>query len=121
MLAVHERDRAPFSALDLADYRDQNTVLDGLAPFINWTANLTGSGDAERREGVRIDLLVTLLAAVALLLFVAYANIANLPLASLSSRRREVRRFSRVIAWPASRPHRSGYCASWVTGHRKGN
>src|SRR5262249_9123963 len=50
-----ERDRAPFSALDLADYRDQNTVLDGLAPFINWTANLTGTGDAERLEGVRVD------------------------------------------------------------------
>ena len=50
-----ERDRAPFSALDLADYRDQNTVLDGLAPFINWTANLTGTGDAERLEGIRVD------------------------------------------------------------------
>jgi hypothetical protein len=50
-----ERDRAPFSALDLADYRDQNTVLDGLAPFTNWTANLTGSGDAERLEGIRVD------------------------------------------------------------------
>src|SRR5262249_34062060 len=50
-----ERDRAPFSALDLADYREQNTVLDGLAPFINWTANLTGAGDAERLEGIRVD------------------------------------------------------------------
>ncbi len=49
-----ERDRAPFSALDLADYRDDNTVLDGLAPFTNWTANLTGIGDAERLEGVRV-------------------------------------------------------------------
>ena len=50
-----ERDRAPFSALDLADYREQNTVLEGLAPFINWTANLTGVGDAERLEGIRVD------------------------------------------------------------------
>jgi putative ABC transport system permease protein len=50
-----ERDRAPFSALDLADYREHNTVLDGLAPFTNWTANLTGTGDAERLEGVRVD------------------------------------------------------------------
>src|SRR5262245_10131397 len=50
-----ERDRAPFSALDLADYGSQNTVLEGLAPFINWTANLTGIGDAERLEGVRVD------------------------------------------------------------------
>jgi putative ABC transport system permease protein len=50
-----ERDRAPFSALDLGDYRDQNSVLEGLAPFINWTANLTGTGDAERLEGIRVD------------------------------------------------------------------
>jgi putative ABC transport system permease protein len=50
-----ERDRAPFSALDLADYREQNHVLAGLSPFINWTANLTGTGDAERLEGVRVD------------------------------------------------------------------
>ncbi len=50
-----ERDRAPFSALDLADYREQNHVLTGLSPFINWTANLTDSGDAERLEGVRVD------------------------------------------------------------------
>src|SRR4051794_22282449 len=49
-----ERDRAPFSALDLDDYRAQNHVLDGLAPFINWTANLTGVGDAERLEGIRV-------------------------------------------------------------------
>src|SRR5262245_21813393 len=50
-----ERDRAPFSALDLADYREQNTVLESLAPFTNWTANLTGSGDPERLEGIRVD------------------------------------------------------------------
>jgi putative ABC transport system permease protein len=50
-----ERDRAPFSALDLADYREHNDVLDGLAPFINWTVNLTGRGDAERLEGLRVD------------------------------------------------------------------
>src|SRR5262245_23014229 len=50
-----ERARAPFSALDLADYRQQNTVLEGLVPFVNWTANLTGVGDAERLEGVRVD------------------------------------------------------------------
>src|SRR5215475_14236068 len=50
-----ERDRAPFSALDLVDYREQNTVLESVAPFINWTANLTGLGDAERLEGIRVD------------------------------------------------------------------
>jgi putative ABC transport system permease protein len=37
-----ERDRAPFSFLDLRDYREENTVLEGLAAFTNWTANLTG-------------------------------------------------------------------------------
>src|SRR5215470_10779570 len=41
-----ERDRAPFSAPDLSDYRQQNTVLEDAAPFVNWTANLTGVGDA---------------------------------------------------------------------------
>src|SRR5262245_22059054 len=50
-----ERERAPFSALDLADYRDENTVLEGLAAFVNWTANLTVAGDAERLEGVRTE------------------------------------------------------------------
>jgi putative ABC transport system permease protein len=50
-----ERDRAPFSVLDFEDYRDGNTVLDGVAPFTNWTANLTGVGDAERLEGLRVD------------------------------------------------------------------
>jgi len=49
-----ERDRAPFSFLDLQDYRDGNIVLEGLAPFTNWTANLTGDGDPERLEGVRV-------------------------------------------------------------------
>src|SRR5438874_1204575 len=50
-----ERDRAPFSFLDLRDYRDQNAVLEGLAAFTNWTANLTGTGDPERLEGVRVE------------------------------------------------------------------
>src|SRR5215213_9321509 len=50
-----ERDRAPFSAADLEDYRAQNTVLQGAAAFINWTANLTGAGDAERLEGIKVE------------------------------------------------------------------
>src|SRR5690349_2942323 len=49
-----ERDRAPFSFLDLEDYQARNHVLAGLAPFTNWTANLTGVGEAERLEGVRV-------------------------------------------------------------------
>ena len=50
-----ERDRAPFSIPDLQDYRRDNTTLAGLAAFTNWTANLTGSGEAERLEGTRVS------------------------------------------------------------------
>ena len=49
-----ERDRAPFSIPDLADYARANRTLAGLAVFTNWTANLTGAGDAERLEGTRV-------------------------------------------------------------------
>ena len=49
-----ERDRAPFSIADLDDYRSANVTLSGLAPFTNWTANLTGAGEAERLEGTRV-------------------------------------------------------------------
>src|SRR6185436_8292321 len=40
-----ERDRAPFSIADLDDYARENTTLAGLAPFTNFAANLTGSGE----------------------------------------------------------------------------
>ena len=50
-----ERDRAPFSIPDLDDYRAGNTTLAGIAVFTNWTANLTGAGDAERLEGTRVS------------------------------------------------------------------
>jgi putative ABC transport system permease protein len=50
-----ERDRAPFSIPDLTDYRTGNTTLAGMAAFINWTANLTGGGEAERLEGTRVS------------------------------------------------------------------
>jgi predicted permease len=49
-----ERDRAPLSIPDLEDYRREARTLEGLAPFTNWTANLTGDGNAERLEGVRV-------------------------------------------------------------------
>src|ERR1700674_243743 len=49
-----ERDRAPLSIPDLQDYRRDARTLEGLAPFTNWTANLTGRGDAERLEGIRV-------------------------------------------------------------------
>ena len=50
-----ERDRAPFSIPDLDDYRTGNSTLAGIAAFTNWTANLTGAGDAERLEGTRVS------------------------------------------------------------------
>ena len=50
-----ERDRAPLSIPDLEEYRRENTTLAGLAVFTNWTANLTGGGDPERLEGVRVS------------------------------------------------------------------
>jgi len=50
-----ERDRAPLSIPDLNDYRQAATSVEGFAPFTNWTANLTGAGDAERLEGVRVS------------------------------------------------------------------
>jgi putative ABC transport system permease protein len=49
-----ERDRAPLSIPDLNDYERDATSIEGFAPFTNWTANLTGSGEAERLEGVRV-------------------------------------------------------------------
>jgi MacB-like periplasmic core domain/FtsX-like permease family len=49
-----ERDRAPFSIPDLNDYARDVTTLAGLAPFTNWTANLTGAFEAERLEGTRV-------------------------------------------------------------------
>src|SRR5262245_21101913 len=50
-----ERDRAPLSIPDLNDYRRDASSVEGLAPFTNWTANLTGAGEAERLEGVRVS------------------------------------------------------------------
>jgi predicted permease len=50
-----ERDRAPFSIPDLNDYARDASSLAGLAAFTNWTANLTGVGDAERLEGTRVS------------------------------------------------------------------
>jgi putative ABC transport system permease protein len=49
-----ERDRAPLSIPDLNDYERDAASIEGFAPFTNWTANLTGAGEAERLEGVRV-------------------------------------------------------------------
>ena len=47
--------RAPFSLPEFCDYRDQNTLLDGLAAVGSYNANLFDSGEPERVEGVRLS------------------------------------------------------------------
>jgi putative ABC transport system permease protein len=46
--------RAFFSIPNFIDTRDHNQTLAELAPFAIWPANLTGQGEAERLQGVRI-------------------------------------------------------------------
>src|SRR5687767_11218440 len=47
--------RAFFSIPNFIDTRDQNQTLAEVAPFAIWPANLTGHGEAERLQGVRIS------------------------------------------------------------------
>lgn len=47
--------RAFFSIPNFIDTRDQNETLAEVAPFAIWPANLTGQGDAERLQGLRIS------------------------------------------------------------------
>jgi putative ABC transport system permease protein len=49
------RTDAPFSLPDFLDYRDHVSSLDSLSAVGNWSANLTGQGDAERLNGVRVS------------------------------------------------------------------
>jgi len=50
-----DRNDAPFSLPDFLDYRDHTDSLDSLSAIGNWSANLTGRGDAERLNGVRVS------------------------------------------------------------------
>ncbi len=50
-----DRAKAPFSIADLEDYQRQARSLDAIAAFSTWGANLTGSGVAERIQGIRIS------------------------------------------------------------------
>src|ERR1044072_7379313 len=47
--------RAFFSIPNFIDTRDQNQTLAEVAPLTIWPANLTGQGEAERLQGVRIS------------------------------------------------------------------
>ena len=47
-----DRTQQPFSIPDFVDLRDGNQTLSGLAAYGSWGANITGSGDAERVQGI---------------------------------------------------------------------
>src|SRR5688572_18953463 len=47
-------DRQPLSLPDLADFVQSNRTLEGIASLFGWSANLTGTGDAERLTGMRV-------------------------------------------------------------------
>jgi len=50
-----DRDDAPFSLPEYIDYRDQSRSFKQLAAYVNLGLNLTGSGDAERLQGIRVS------------------------------------------------------------------
>ena len=50
-----DRNDAPFSIPDFLDYRDNTNCLDSISAVGNWSANLTGHGDAERLNGLRVS------------------------------------------------------------------
>ena len=49
------RNDAPFSLPDFLDYRDHVNSLDSLSAVASWSGNLTGQGDAEQLNGVRVS------------------------------------------------------------------
>jgi putative ABC transport system permease protein len=49
------RSDAPFSLPDFLDYRNQVGSLDSLSAVGNWSGNLTGQGDTEQLNGVRVS------------------------------------------------------------------
>ncbi len=50
-----DRNDAPFTLPEYIDYRDQTRTLDQLAAIATWNASLTGHGDAERFQGMRVS------------------------------------------------------------------
>ena len=48
-------DRQPLSLPDLADFAQSNHTLEGIASLFGWSANLTGTGDAERLTAMRVS------------------------------------------------------------------
>jgi len=52
---VPNLDQRPFSLPDFMDFRQNNESLEGISALTDWAANLTGHGDAERLQGVKIS------------------------------------------------------------------
>src|SRR5262252_3108454 len=50
-----DRDKAFYSIPDFVDTQSAAASLIELSAFANWAANLTGSGEAERLQGVRLS------------------------------------------------------------------
>ncbi len=50
-----DRKDAPFSLPDFIDYRDHTGSLDSISAVGSWSANVTGRGDAERLNGLRVS------------------------------------------------------------------
>jgi predicted permease len=50
-----DRSDAPFSLPDFVDYRDHTYSLDSISAVGSWSGNLTGRGDAERLNGMRVS------------------------------------------------------------------
>jgi putative ABC transport system permease protein len=50
-----DRDKAFYSIPNFIDTRDRSQSFENLAAFANWGANLTGNGDPERLQGVRLS------------------------------------------------------------------
>ena len=48
-------DRQPLSLLDLQDFRERSRTLDAIVAVFQWGVNVTGSGDAERLQGMRVS------------------------------------------------------------------
>lgn len=48
-------DRYPLSLLDVADFKSSSRTLESAASLFGWSANVTGSGDAERLTGMRVS------------------------------------------------------------------
>jgi putative ABC transport system permease protein len=49
------RDQAPFNLPDFIDLRDGNDVLEQMAGIASWSATLTGEGEPQRLQGLRVS------------------------------------------------------------------